>query len=93
MAIDTEPRISVRLDFDRSFYKELRKSLFKQGISAQEFFSYVIQLIVTGDKRIHEMLQEARMAQGTNSVASGIIHTDAESLFNIIEESSPLTKG
>lgn len=87
-------RISTRLDFDKTFYKELRKVLFRNGISLQEFFSYVIQLTVTGDERLHEILIELKKAQQNKEIKDEIVHTDAESLFNLIEGSSPFcTKG
>jgi hypothetical protein len=94
--IQSEPRIATRLDFDKSFYKELRKIMFRHGLSVQEYFSYLIQLTVTGDQRIHDLLMEAKKNSATNISGSSqeIVNTDSESLFNLIEESSPFyTKG
>jgi hypothetical protein len=93
--IETEPRISVRLDLDKSFYKELRKILFKHGLSVQEYFSYLIQLTVTGDQKVHNLLMEAKKTNANNAaMKQEIVHTDSESLFSLIEESSPFyTKG
>lgn len=90
--IESDPRICVRLDFDKSFYKELRRIVFRNGLSVQEFLSYLIQQAVTGDQRIHDMLAEAKM-QERNPQGTEIVHTDVESLFNLIEGSSPFTKG
>jgi len=84
--IETEgPKRGVKLTVDLGFYVELKKILFRNGISMNELLSYVIQAIVTGDPRAHQMLDEAKRARSQKEI-SDIVHTDDESLYNIIEE-------
>lgn len=71
---------------NKFFLLELRKILWKHQISPQEFLSYVIKLLVTGDQRVYDILIEAKKTRAKDEVFN-IIHTDEESLYNLIEQS------
>lgn len=80
-----EERKGLMIALNKFFLLELRKILWKHRISPQEFLSYVIKLLVTGDQRIYNILIEAKKARA-KSEAFNIIHTDEESLYNLIEQ-------
>lgn len=81
----TENRKKIQMDFNVFFLEGLRRILWKERISPTEFFSYLIELLVTGDPRIHEMLGEVKAARARSQVLD-IVHTDDESLYSLIEE-------
>lgn len=76
----------VRLTFDEFYLLELRKILWKNGkITLSEFFSFVSQLLVTGDRKIHLALNEIKQARAKNQLIE-IVHTDEQSLYDLIEQ-------
>lgn len=89
--IEADRRTAVRLDIDRSFYKELRKILFRNGVSLQEFFSHITRAIVLGDATACLILEEAKKGLSVTEDYN-IRHTDVESLYNLIEGTSPFAK-
>lgn len=89
--IIAEERRNLVIGFNKFFLFELKKILWKHRISAQEFLSYVIMLMVTGDQRVHDILVEAKKARA-QAEALNIVHTDEESLYNLIEQNLLSTK-
>ncbi len=83
--IIAEERRNLVIGFNKFFLLELKKILWKHRISAQEFLSYVVKLLVTGDPRVHDILVEAKKARAKNEVIN-IVHTDEESLYSLIEQ-------
>jgi hypothetical protein len=83
--IEAEERTGIRLDIVKFYWVGLRKILWKHSISPQEFFSHVIKLLVTGDQRVHDILQEVKTARAKKEVLD-IVHTDEESLYSLIEQ-------
>jgi hypothetical protein len=81
-----EERRTLLVAFNKFFLLELRKILWKHRISAQEFLSYVIKLLVTGDQRVYDILMEAKRSRAKEEIEE-IVHTDEESLYNLIEHS------
>lgn len=82
--IAAEERRTILIGLNKFFLLELKKILWKHRISAQEFLSYVVRLLVTGDQRVHDILVEAKQARAKAEVLN-IVHTDEESLYNLIE--------
>jgi hypothetical protein len=83
--IEAEETRTMVLKFNKFFWLELRKILWKHGLSGQEFFSYLIRLLATGDQRMHDLLIEAKRTRAKNE-ALNIVHTDEESLYSLIEQ-------
>jgi hypothetical protein len=79
-----EERRNLVIGLNKFFLSELRRVLWKHRLSAQEFVSYVIMLLATGDQRIHDIMLEAKKAK-TQKVTVNTVHTDEESLYNLIE--------
>jgi hypothetical protein len=84
--IEAETRRGMLLKFNQFYWLELKKVLWKHRISAQEFLSYVIKLLATGDQRVYDILIEAKRARAKSEVLN-IVHTDEESLYSLIEQS------
>jgi hypothetical protein len=83
--IIAEERRNLVIGFNKFFLFELKKILWKHRISAQEFLSYVVKLLVTGDPRVYDILVEAKKARAKGEVVN-IVHTDEESLYSLIEQ-------
>jgi hypothetical protein len=87
--IVAEERRSILIALNKFFLLEFKKILWKHGISAQEFLSYIIRLFVTGDQRLHNILVEAKKAKA-EAQKYNLIHTDEESLYSLIEHNLKL---
>lgn len=83
--MEEENRRCVRMDFNKFYWVELRKILWKHQISPQEFFSYVTKMLVTGDQGMHDMLNEVKAARAKSEMLD-IVHTDEESIYSLIEQ-------
>lgn len=84
--IAAEDRRTLLIGLNRFFLLELKKILWKHRISAQEFLSYVVKSLVTGDQRLYDILVEAKQARAKSETLN-IVHTDEESLYSLIEHS------
>lgn len=82
---EEEDRKGVHIDINKFSWLEMRRILWKHSLSIQEFFSYLAKLLITGDKRLYDLVLEARSARAKNEVPN-IIHTDEESLYSLIEQ-------
>lgn len=82
---EAEERKGIHVDINRFVWIEMRRILWKHSLSFQEFFSYLAKLLITGDKRLHDLLLEAKAARAKNELPS-IVHTDEESLYSLIEQ-------
>jgi len=80
-----EERRNLVLGLNKFFLFELRKILWKNALSAQEFVSYVIKLLVTGDQRVYDIMIEAKKDKAKKTSIS-LLHTDEESLYSLIEQ-------
>ena len=89
--IVAEERRNLLIGLNKFFLLELKKILWKHGISAQEFLTYVIRLLVTGDQRLYDILLEAKKSRARNE-SLNLVHTDEESLYNLIEQGLLSTK-
>jgi hypothetical protein len=79
---------TILFSFEHASLKELRKVLFKRGLSPQEFFSYIIERISVRDDRMDALLSEACSMKQQKLKEGGIDkkHMDADALYNAIEE-------
>jgi hypothetical protein len=75
------------VSFDLGLYVEFKRILFRNNISINEFMAFVMKLLITGDQRVHDIISEIKNQRTTReNEVSNIVHTDDESLYNIIEE-------
>ncbi len=79
-----EGRRGVHVDVNEFTWIEVKKRLWKHRLSFQEFLSYVVHLLATGDDRVYQLLVEAKNARAKRE-ATKIIHTDEESLYTLMD--------
>lgn len=79
-------KTKIVLDFDSDSLKELRKVLFKRGLTPQQFLTYVVELVSLRDERVSELMDEAITHKQTNSGRGRANQHDAELLYKLIEE-------
>jgi signal transduction histidine kinase len=79
-----EGRRGVHVDVNQFTWVEVKKRLWRHGLSFQEFLSYVVHLLATGDDRVYQLLIEAKKARAQKEVMK-IVHTDEESLYTLME--------
>ena len=82
-------RTSLDLDFEHSVLLGMRRSLFKKGITPQQFFRFIASMLITNDPRLIELVDEAceykteRSLRTTNNL-------DADDIYALIERSDRL---
>jgi len=86
-----EAKVSIKktkivLDFDSDSLKELRKVLFKRGLTPQQFLTYVVELVSLRDDRVSQFMDEALTHKQTNSGRHRANQHDAELLYKLIED-------
>lgn len=83
---------SVHVDIPKSTHLNLRIELLKRDdLSIQAVFSEVAERIVLGDPYMLDLLEELKQRQRNKKIAK-LSDTDTESLFNILERESPLSR-
>ena len=89
MSIDNKK--SVFCSFEEDELLELRKILFRKGLSVQEFLSHITHRCVMHDKEVEtfyngaQEIKEAVMKKGENT--EEIKLGDVDTLYHMIEES------
>lgn len=86
-----EERRGVHVDVNQFTWVEVKKRLWKHGLSFQEFLSYVVHLLATGDDRVYQLLIEAKQARAKKQVMN-LTRTDEESLYALMEHLRDLKK-
>lgn len=77
----------LTLSFDEEALFELRKALFKEGLSPQEFFAFIIERIMLEDERTEALIQELCDLKKDELVKGGVNRkfANADSLYDVIE--------
>ena len=89
--IDFETKKSVHINLTKSTHSGLRIELFERGLSMQEVFNALASAICEGDQYIHNMLDEIQTKKKEKTIKQ-VTNSDAESIFYVIEDQSPLIK-
>mgnify|MGYP000441532159 FL=1 len=89
--IDFETKKSVHINLTKSTHAGLRIELFERGLSMQEVFNSLASGICEGNTYLHKLLDEIQTSK-REKVIKQVTNSDAESIFNVIEGQSPLTK-
>jgi len=89
--IDFETKKSVHINLTKSTHSGLRIELFERGLSMQEVFNALASAICEGDNYIHKFLDEIQENKKQKTIKQ-VTNSDAESIFNVIEDQSPLGK-
>lgn len=74
----------IVLDLEHETLIELRKVLFRRGVSVQGFLSYISELVSIRDPRIEPILDEIPEVQDKRKTKSN--KADADTLYAMIEQ-------
>jgi hypothetical protein len=78
------PKEALELQFTQEEMLNLKKVLFRHGLTAHQFMGYVIQQISINDQRLVEILQEATEYKKQRILEGKEEHVDAETLYRMI---------
>ena len=67
---------------------ELKRALFRNGLTAHQFFAYVVQQISISDARLEEILGEAKEYKRQQIIDGKIERVDPETLYALIEDTN-----
>ena len=87
---DFESKKTVHFNLTRESHSKLRIACFKMRLSMQEVFEEMCQRIATEQPDVMKILTEISTDK-RNKTIKRLSESDAESLFNIIENESPLS--
>lgn len=88
--IDLNAKKSVHINLDREIHAKFRTVLFDKGLSMQEVLNDFARHVAIGDPVLIRILDEL-VERKRNKTKERLTETDAETLFNILEEESPLS--
>jgi|TARA_Y100000593_G_C4294330_1_gene329844 predicted nuclease with RNAse H fold len=81
---------SVHINITKDTHANFRINLFKRGLSMQEVFEALAVAIVENDPYLTKMLDKLEYNKKHKISVKKVNSTDAESIFEAIEESNPL---
>lgn len=76
----------LELRFSQDEMLNLKKVLFRHGLTAHQFMGYLMQQISINDQRLVELLDEATQYKKQRILEGKEEHVDAETLYRMIEE-------
>lgn len=76
---------SLRLVFEETSLLDLRKTLFRKGLTPQQFFTFVTNLAITNDSRILQIINEACEAKADLPSTTKYKELNAEEIYSLIE--------
>jgi hypothetical protein len=81
---------SIHVNLNKDTHAELRMVLFKRGLSMQEVFEFLAVKVVDGDDTLSKFLDEIEYNKKCRSSAKKVNSSDAESIFDVIEQQNPM---
>ena len=87
---DFESKKTVHFNITRESHSMLRVACFKNRLSMQEVFEEISQMIAAESPQMVSLLESLSERKRNNQIKK-LSDTDAQSLFNIIEEQNPIT--
>ena len=86
---DFETKKTIHFNVTREAHSKLRIACFKNKVSMQEVFEEICQRIAVESPSMIKMLEEISERK-RNRIIKKLSETDADSVFNIIEQENPL---
>ena len=75
------------LEFEAQSLMDLRKMLFRENLTMNDFFRYVVDLVITNDDRMTTLMKEAREHKADKAFyAKSDDKIDAEMLYDLIKK-------
>ena len=87
---DFETKKSLHINLTRETHAALRMICFRNRLSMQEVFEELSRQIVEEQPHMLDMMVDLSNKK-RKKVVKKMSHTDAESIFKVIEDSNPLT--
>ena len=81
---------SIHINLNKETHAEFRMNLFKRELSMQEVFEFLAVKIVDGDETLTKFLDEIEYNKKNRDFAKKVNSTDAESIFDVINQQNPL---
>ena len=88
---DFESKKSLHFNITRETHTQLRIICFKNRVSMQEVFEEIAQMISAESPVMMRIVEDVAVKKKERLIEK-LSETDAESLFNIIAEESPLSE-
>ena len=89
--IDFETKKTFHFNITRATHAELRITCFKKRLSMQEVFEEMSQRIAAGSPDMINILDDLSQKKRDRTIKK-LSQTDAESLFDVIAQESPLSE-
>lgn len=87
--VSFEAKKSVHINIPRETHALVKTNCFKYGLSMQDIFEELAQMIAAEDPVAIEMMNDLAMKKRDASIKR-LSQSDAESIFRIIETDNPL---
>jgi len=81
---------SIHINLNKDTHTEFRMALFKRELSMQEVFEFLAVKIVDGDETLTKFLDEIEYNKKNRVFEKKVNSTDAESIFDAINQENPL---
>ena len=81
---------SIHVNLNKETHAEFRVALFKRGLSMQEVIEFLAVKIVDGDETLTKFLEEIEYNKKNRVFTKKVNSTDAESIFDAINQQNPL---
>jgi hypothetical protein len=80
------PRKNILVGFEKTTLMEFRKTMFLHGISPNEFFSFIVELVNTNDPRIEELIEDVKQNKIDKILKGEKVKYTADNLYDAIEQ-------
>lgn len=81
-----QDRKTILVGAEREAMNEFRKTLFEKGLSPNEFFSYIIDLVNINDERTLDFLEEIKKNKINKLMKGEAVKYTSDNLYDAIEE-------
>ena len=81
---------SVHINLNKETHAEFRMALFKRGLSMQEVFEFLALKVVDEDESLSKFLDEIEYNKKNKGLVKQVNSSDAESIFDVIQQQNPL---
>lgn len=84
--MSAQERRSIWISLEKETNIEFRKILFKNGISSNELFAYIVELININDERVLSILKDVKKLKIEKIAKGEVTKYNSDNLYDAIEE-------
>ena len=81
-----QERKTILVGVEKEAMNEFRKTLFEKGLSPNEFFCYIVDLININDERVLDFLEEIKKNKINKLMKGEAVKFTPDNLYDAIEE-------